>query len=87
VSGPRILTCRELVEFILDYLEGGLTEEQRRLFEHHLSLCADCTRYLATYRRTVELGRKAFDPPDGPCPDDVPEELVKAILEAKRRRG
>jgi hypothetical protein len=32
----------------------------------------------------VELGRHAFDDPDAPVPATVPEELVKAILAARR---
>jgi hypothetical protein len=37
-----------------------------------------------TYLETVELGRKAFSDTDAPLPDDVPGELVQAILDAKK---
>jgi hypothetical protein len=34
----------------------------------------------------VALGQKAYDAPDEPMPDSVPEELVKAAL-AHRKAG
>jgi anti-sigma factor RsiW len=52
-------------------------------FEHHLTLCPECTDYLASYRETLRLGRLACDP-GGPVPEDVPEELVEAILASRR---
>jgi hypothetical protein len=39
---------------------------------------------LSRYKATVALGRAAFDEPDAPLPDEVPEELVSAILESLR---
>jgi hypothetical protein len=32
----------------------------------------------------VKLGQSAFHDPDAPVPETVPEELVKAILAARR---
>ena len=40
------LVCREMVELITDYLEGGLSRSQRRRFEAHLAGCEHCTEYL-----------------------------------------
>jgi anti-sigma factor RsiW len=79
------VTCRELADFIADYLTGDLSAEIRAAFDHHLSLCPNCRRYLAGYEATVTLGRHAFDADDSPVPADVPEELVRAILLARRR--
>ena len=47
--------------------------------------CPGCLNYLATYRETVRMGRCLCDEPDGPVPDDVPEDLVRAILAARQR--
>jgi hypothetical protein len=44
----------------------------------------NCVKYLAGYKATIELGRAAFDDPEAPAPDHVPEDLVRAILSAKR---
>ena len=82
------MTCRELVEFLMAYIDGELPEADRRTFEAHLSDCAQCAAYLRSYRETVRLGRAAFADPDEPVPPDVPEQLVQAILAARGgRRG
>ncbi len=81
---PMMITCAELEAFILDYFEDRLTPFQKRVFELHLKVCADCRRYLETYRATVALGKAAFQSPDAPLPDDVPDDLVQAILAARK---
>ena len=79
-----MISCRELVDFLMDYLDGGLTETERRQFESHLEVCPWCVAYLRSYRETVRLGKAALERSDAPVPADVPEELVKAILAARR---
>lgn len=79
------MTCREFTDFIGDYLAGDLTPQVVALFERHLSRCRDCHTYLAQYRATVEAGRQAFDDESASVPADVPEELIQAILAARRR--
>jgi anti-sigma factor RsiW len=83
---PRDLTCRELTDFIYAYEEGELPEAERAAFEAHLAECPDCVAYLAGYRRSVALGKQAFADSDEPVPDDVPEDLVRAVLAARRRQ-
>jgi anti-sigma factor RsiW len=78
------VTCREFADFMMDYLSGELPSERRGHFEQHLSLCANCRRYLASYEETVKLEKRAFDDEDAAVPADVPEELVRAILAARR---
>jgi anti-sigma factor RsiW len=78
------MTCRELADFIADYLSGEIPAETRRQFDHHLSRCPNCVNYLAAYKATVELGRRAFEDQDAEVPPDVPEQLVKAILAARK---
>ena len=47
-----------------------------------MRLCRECREYLAAYRRRIEVGREARSA-DEALPDDVPEDLIKAILEAR----
>jgi anti-sigma factor RsiW len=79
------MTCREFVEFLMAYLDGELPEAQRGVFEAHMVVCAACVNYLASYQATVALGRQLAEEGDAPVPEDVPEELVDAILAARRR--
>jgi anti-sigma factor RsiW len=67
----------------MDYLSGELPAEVRSAFDHHLTLCPNCVNYLASYKATVEMGRRAFDDPD--TVEAMPEDLVKAILAARSR--
>jgi anti-sigma factor RsiW len=80
------VTCREFADFMADYLSGELAPEPRQQFDHHLSLCVNCQRYLGSYRETVALGKRAFADDDAALPADVPEQLVKAILAARHPR-
>lgn len=80
------VTCRELADFILDYLDGGLAAEERARFEGHLSRCPNCRRYVAAYETTVSLGRRAFDDEKATAETTgAPEDLIKAILAARAR--
>jgi anti-sigma factor RsiW len=50
-------TCRELAELVTVYLDGVLSESERRAFEAHLAECRDCAVHLEQMRRTIaELG-------------------------------
>jgi anti-sigma factor RsiW len=80
------MTCREVTEFLTDYLSGELPSDQRAVFDEHLRECPQCVAYVKSYRETVKLGTAAFSNPDDRVPDEVPEELVQAILAARRKR-
>lgn len=80
---PFMLTCREVEVFLLDYVEGSLAPYKRFKFEMHLKVCPECRDYLAAYRKSIELGQKFFGAPDEPMPADIPEDLVKAIVDSR----
>ena len=81
---PLMITCEDFESFILAYLEGELPDRQRRLFEIHMKICRECRDYLAAYRRTVALGKAALsENGSAPMPDSVPEDLIKAVLDAR----
>ena len=78
------MTCREFVDFLMEYLEQSLPQTQREVFEGHLGECPGCVTYLETYRETLRLEKSLCgDDPDAPIPEDVPERLVAAILAAR----
>ncbi len=78
------MTCEELIGFLMDYVDGELPPSEQRRFDQHLSLCTDCTTYVASYRETVRLGKIICQPGKDELPSGVPEDLVQAILEARR---
>jgi anti-sigma factor RsiW len=82
MSQPR-LTCRECVEFLMDYLDDSLSIEVKATFERHLTACANCVRYLESYRTTTTVCKKAFETGERDGATPVPEELIQAILAAR----
>jgi anti-sigma factor RsiW len=81
------MNCREFTEFLWQYLSEGLSPEERAKFEAHLARCQPCVRYLNSYKETIRLSKSASDYPEDPVPDEVPEELVRAILASRAPRG
>jgi anti-sigma factor RsiW len=78
------MSCRELVDFLLDYFEDSLPAEQRDTFDQHLALCPPCKSYLDTYRATIALGREACCDEADAVREEAPDELVQAILRARQ---
>lgn len=76
------LTCPEFVAFLDDYVAGRLAPQVVAAFNRHLASCPSCAAYANTYRATIRLGREAFSD-SSDVPDDVPEELIAAILAAR----
>ncbi|MFO0574370.1 MAG: zf-HC2 domain-containing protein [Polyangia bacterium] len=76
------MTCRDFIEFLHEFLDGGLDPSQRAVFEHHLRICPSCVAYLHTYEKTIELGREALAEE---AAEDMPEALVTAILAAREQ--
>ena len=72
-------TCREVIDFVADYILSELDQETRIRFEYHLGFCSSCRAYLETYRQTMTLERcvKRGD-------TNFPQELVQSILAARR---
>lgn len=76
-----MMTCRDVEGFLDDYLERALPWRTRLRFEFHLRMCSECRRYIARYRRAIELGQRLLSPePERPAQPEVPEDLVQAIL-------
>jgi anti-sigma factor RsiW len=79
------MTCREFVDFLMDYLGGELPADQRAEFEKHIRRCPPCVAFMKTYEETIRLGKSCCEHPDDPIPAKVPEDLVQAILAAKKK--
>jgi predicted anti-sigma-YlaC factor YlaD len=81
---PLMITCREFEDFIVDYLDGALSWRQRFVFQSHLVLCRECRDYLGSYERAIALGKVVLQHPDEAVPEEIPEDLVRAILSARK---
>ena len=77
------MKCRDFVDLLVDYCEGKLAGNQLSEFELHQQSCTCCAAYTATYCDTIRLGRAACDTTDETASDDVPEQLVRRILDAR----
>ena len=75
------MTCKELIDFLDDYVSGELPAPQAALFERHLTHCPSCRADLDSYRATVALARSTHPP----NPPTLPPELLTAILAAVAR--
>jgi anti-sigma factor RsiW len=71
------LTCRELVELVTEYFEGGLTPSERNRFEEHVLSCPPCRAHLQQMRATIRLL--------GTLPEEaVSPEAEEALVDAFR---
>jgi anti-sigma factor RsiW len=76
------ITCREVVDFLDRYLTGGLDPDEVAKFERHLAECPPCVAYMHTYQGATAVSKAALAGTED-VPEDVPEDLVLAILRAR----
>lgn len=82
------MKCREVYQHICDRLDEEVNSPKCREIKEHLALCADCSAYLDSLKKTVFVYKRA---PLPPVPPSVHRDLVKAInltwspLASKRR--
>ena len=81
MATPQI-TCRELVQLITEYLEGGLSRRDRRRFERHLRGCDGCTTYVEQMRDTVRLAGAVGE---GDLTPQARDELLAVLRDWKAR--
>lgn len=70
------MTCHELIDQLLEYLDGDLVEEQHTQATVHLDGCENCRFYLESYTHTTRVVRNLRC---RPLPTSV-EEKLRAVL-------
>ena len=86
MSGKPYIPCSEVLEFLWAYVSGELPPERAHEFDRHLSVCPSCVAYLDSYRKTIALSRESFQPDARePGEEDLPEDLIQAVLAARRQ--
>ena len=69
VRDPLLLTCKEVVELITEFLSGAMRPEDRARLEQHLFVCPPCSSYLGQIRSTIGMasGLRAAEAEAGPA--------------------
>jgi RNA polymerase sigma-70 factor (ECF subfamily) len=75
---PHVV-CASGVELLMDYLEGQLPVDVCAELEAHVAGCPRCTAFVASYRATPEILRRA-------TLAALPAELEDSLREFLRRR-
>ena len=75
-----MISCQQLIEFCLDYMDGDLPDDEQIGFRRHLAQCPDCVTFFETYRMTPELSREAMATK---IPASV-RESVRSFLQSRR---
>ncbi|MEM8884518.1 MAG: zf-HC2 domain-containing protein [Planctomycetota bacterium] len=78
------MTCQELADFIIDYVENKLPADRREVFEKHLAVCPSCIEYLNSYKSTCQILGDLRCDGEEEVPCEVPDDLVSAILAARK---
>jgi anti-sigma factor RsiW len=50
-------TCVDLVNLLIDYVDGDLPADRRDEFKRHMCGCLPCYVYLQTYQDTIRMTR------------------------------
>ena len=79
-----MLTCKEFLTELNDYLDATVDVDIRRRIETHITECPNCFVILDTCKKTIQV-YKGMQPQV--LPDDVQTRLMKAVerkMSAKR---
>lgn len=74
------LVCESGVDLLMDYLEGELSAEKRVAIEAHLAGCPRCVAFVASYRETPAILRRATA---RELPDDLSRSLLASVRAAR----
>jgi anti-sigma factor RsiW len=80
-----LLTCKEFLSELSDYLDQSIDAELRAKLETHITECPNCWVIADTTRKTIQI-YKGMEPL--PIPSDVEERLMQALekkMTAKNR--
>jgi len=79
-----LLTCKDFLSELSDYLDESIDAELRAKLERHMSECPNCWVIADTTRRTIQI-YKGMDPQ--PIPQDVQSRLMLALEKKIAAKG
>ena len=71
-----LLTCKDFMRELSDYLDESVDSEIRAKIEKHISECPNCWVIADTTRKTIRI-YKGMDPQ--PLPEDIESRLMSAL--------
>jgi anti-sigma factor RsiW len=72
------MTCKQLVERLMEYVGDELTPEDRQQLESHLCNCRPCIALVESYSITIRMTRKL--PRCAPLPPTLEAKLRQTLL-------
>jgi anti-sigma factor (TIGR02949 family) len=74
-----LLTCKEFLQEVSDYLDSTVDAELRRKLEAHINECPNCFVILDTTQRTIKVYK-------GMQPQEIPAEVHTRLMKAVERK-
>lgn len=71
------MPCQELVDLVTAYLDGALSDDDRRRLEAHLGICPECVAYVEQIRATITATGRS-----GASGDALPADLREGLRRA-----
>jgi anti-sigma factor RsiW len=78
------MTCRDLIELLIDFVSDELPAHHRAAVQQHLLCCPPCEAYLESYRLTIQLTRRL---PCAPMPPELERRLRAALSDITREKA
>jgi len=79
-----LLTCKEFVDGISDFIDGDIAPELRERLQNHISECPNCWVVYDTTKKTIQI-YKGMELQ--PLPEDVHQRLMQALERRMAARG
>lgn len=81
-----MITCQEVVEYLMAYVNNELAVEDRAAIDAHLAVCPECVTFLKTYQATIRCELVAFERREQIVEEAIPESLIQAILKLRAKK-
>jgi anti-sigma factor RsiW len=74
-----LLTCKEFLDELNDYLDETVDEGLKRRLEAHINECPNCWVICDTTKKTIQVYK-------GMCPQVIPDEVHHRLMKALERK-
>lgn len=71
------MDCQQIVDLLVEYIDGDLGTSKEQRLENHLDGCPECVEFLDSYRKTGHVCREALQ-------IEMPGRLQSSLLDFLR---